>query len=74
MQATQDALGEQRVRSVDAVRMANAATAEVAKLAKEKQELLDRLREQKVSVNPGISASLYKLLQDPKVCRVLSLA
>ena len=68
MQATQDALGEQRVRSVAAVRTASAATAEVAKLAKEKQELLDRLREQKVSINPGISASLYKLLQDPKVC------
>ena len=50
------------------MRTASAATAEVAKLAKEKQELLDRLREQKVSINPGISASLYKLLQDPKVC------
>jgi len=48
---------------------AEAATKEISMLKREHQDMLDRLRENKVQVTPKVSANLYKLLDNKKVWR-----
>ena len=48
---------------------AEEATQKISMMTREHQDMLDRLRENKVQVTPKVSANLYKLLDNKKVWR-----